>query len=147
LFVFSNLLLLLTGCSNNRLPRPDDLPAIYPCKITATFGGVPVKDVQVVLIAKSGNEKWKPSGLTNAEGHAELASSYGFKGVPTGVYTVTFSLIQEPDEEETRRGVPKMSLIPLKYSQGKSTETVEIKAKRNEFSFNLDAGSEPLPKR
>ncbi|MDR2169340.1 MAG: hypothetical protein LBP59_04290 [Planctomycetaceae bacterium] len=138
---------IFLGCGGKNLPpRPDGLPALYPCAITATFGGVAKQDVRVVLLPKSGNDKWKPSGITNPEGYVELSTSYGFKGAPAGTYTVTFSLIHEPDEEEIRRGTPKTSLIPLKYSPSKSTETVEVKPGKNNFTFDLDAGEEPIPK-
>ncbi|MDR1484575.1 MAG: carboxypeptidase-like regulatory domain-containing protein [Planctomycetaceae bacterium] len=135
------------GCGGRVLPRPEGLPVLYPCDITVTFGGVPIRGVRVMLLPQEENKKWKPSGLTNAEGNVELSSSYGYAGVPAGIYTITFSLIQEPDEEETRRGIPPLSLIPLKYSQGKSKEIVEIKPEQNKFTFNLDAGQEQIPRK
>jgi hypothetical protein len=101
-----------------------------------------MEGVRVILFPQTENEKWKPSGVTNAEGHAEMKTTYGYSGAPAGIYTATFSLVCEPDED-ARRGTPSMSLIPLKYSPGKSTEKVEIKAgEKNVFSFALDAGEE-----
>jgi 5-hydroxyisourate hydrolase-like protein (transthyretin family) len=145
--VISILFIFSFGCNKNVPPRPEGLPSLYPCKIMVTFGGVPIRGVRVVLVPQTDNERWRPSGLTDSEGNVELSSSYGFDGAPVGVYKVSFSLVQEPDEEEARRGEPIISLIPLKYSQDKTTETIEIKSGKNNFNFQLDAGEEPVPRK
>jgi hypothetical protein len=145
--LFFNILffsmLMGMSCGKNVPPRPEGLPKLYPCSVTATFGGVPLEGVRVVLVPQSENEKWKPSGVTNTNGLAELKTSYGYAGAPAGSYTATFSLISEPDED-ARRGTPAKSLIPLKYSPEKSTENVEIKPEKNNLNFSLDAGEETI---
>jgi hypothetical protein len=142
--ILSFLMLMCMSCGKNLPPRPEGMPKLYPCTVTATFGGVPIAGVCVVLFPQTENEKWKPTGITNAEGYAKLSTSYGYPGAPAGTYTVTFSLICEPDEDAPQ-GTPVISLIPLKYSKDQSKETVEIKPGKNEFSFTLDGGEERLP--
>jgi hypothetical protein len=141
------VLCCFVGCGKNAVPKPDGLPKLYPCKLNVSFGGKYIEGVRVVLLPQSEDSKWKPSGSTDAEGNVELAVTYGYTGVPVGLYIATFSLIKEPDED-AKKGTPTVSLIPLKYALKQSKETVEVVAgQKNEFAFNLDAGEEVLRKK
>ncbi|MDR3183490.1 MAG: hypothetical protein LBT89_11350 [Planctomycetaceae bacterium] len=136
---------IFAGCGQNLPPKPEGLPKLYPCSISVTFGGEAKGGVRAVLEPEDEDSKWKPNGMTNDEGKVIPTTTYGYQGVPTGTYTLSFSLIEEPDDEAPR-GTPAVSLIPLKYSSGQSQEKLEIKAGKNEFTFALDGGQEKIPR-
>jgi hypothetical protein len=133
------------SCNNRpKLERPEGMPELHPCSVTVTFGGQAIEGVVVSLTPEDGS-KWGASGSTNKNGTAALSTSYGFKGVPEGKYTIAFvRIIQNPDfDDNDPKSMPFRSLIPAKYGKGKSKETVEIKAgEKNKFTFELDAGEE-----
>jgi 5-hydroxyisourate hydrolase-like protein (transthyretin family) len=146
LLFFTVFLTVFCPACNNRpkLKRPEGMPELQSCSVTVTFGGNPKEGVLVTLMPEGGS-KWKPSGTTDSDGTAIPDASFGFKGAPTGKYTVTFTCITDnPNYDEKKTNSRRfLSLIPLKYGQGKSTETVEVKAgDKNNFSFALDAGEE-----
>ncbi|MDR1959583.1 MAG: hypothetical protein LBQ54_11185 [Planctomycetaceae bacterium] len=145
LFQIILLILVLTGLNGCHKPlpeRPQGMPALYPCTVSVTFGGRPISGVQVVLVPEEKDSRWRPTGLTDSRGIAVLSSSYGYAGAPEGKYTATFSLIREP-EEGASRGASSLSLIPLKYSPGKSQEKIEIVSKgKNDITLSLDGGEE-----
>ncbi|MDR0611002.1 MAG: hypothetical protein LBG58_12890 [Planctomycetaceae bacterium] len=138
--------LLGVSCSYRpKLERPEGMPELHPCSITVTFGGEVMEAVMVYLIPFESDTPWKPSGSTNKNGKVIPSTSYGFKGVPAGKYTVAFTrTVDNLDYNEMDPQSPRTrSLVPWKYSIGKSTETIEIKAgEKNVFSFALDAGEE-----
>jgi hypothetical protein len=137
------------SCSYQRkLERPEGLPELYPCSISVTFGGNAIEGVKVSLTPVDGDMKWKPSGLTDKNGTAKLDTSYGFEGVPVGLYTISFSKIIHTADDSDPSIPENKSLIPLKYKQGNFSEKIEIKAEeKNEFSFVLDAGEEFVPQK
>ena len=145
------LLILFTvtalGCS--RLPeRPEGLPELHPCTIEATFGGEPVEDVMVSLKSKDAKYKWKTGGKTDKNGVAKLKTAFAFPGAPEGEFIVSFSKTQER-LGNTLEEMSPLSLIPIKYGPGKSTESVVVvKKEKNRFTFALDGGEEvfPVPK-
>lgn len=143
-FILLLFLSNVVGCS--RLERPNGLPELYPCSVTATFGGQIIENVSVQLKSVTPENKWQAGGKTDSQGVAILSTAVGFEGVPEGKYIVSFT------KTETRGGftvaemMPK-SLIPLKYSPSKSKEVVEIKPEENVFAFSLDAGEEITPVR
>lgn len=137
------LYFLTTGCS--RLPpAPEGLPKLYPCKIKVTFGGETIEGVRVSLISTDPNYKWKSGGSTNKKGVAEIQTSFAYPGVPKGRFTIAFDKIEDCLGNTLEEMTP-ISLIPLKYRPDKSTEVVEIKEGKNEFTFTLDGGQERLP--
>ncbi|MCL2119512.1 MAG: hypothetical protein FWH27_13910 [Planctomycetaceae bacterium] len=79
--------LSITGCGGND-SRPADLPPLFPCEITITQEGTALSGATISL-ESSGEAKavYHPSGITNESGKAVL-STYGFNGVPTGMYKV-----------------------------------------------------------
>lgn len=144
------LLLLLLFCSGvtgcNRLERPNGLPELYPCSIAVTFGGQTIEDVNIQLIPENRADKWQAGGKTDSKGVAVLATAVGFNGVPEGRYLVAFTKTEQRDGYTVAEMTPK-SLIPLKYAPANSTEIIEIKPKKNVFSFALDDGEEIVPVR
>ncbi|MDR0611555.1 MAG: hypothetical protein LBG58_15715 [Planctomycetaceae bacterium] len=147
-FYYSLLILSIcfvaAGC--RRLPPvPEGLPKLYPCKISVTFGGEKMENVTVSLVSKDPNFRWKSGGKTDKNGVAELRTSFAYPGVPEGIFTVSFSKTQDPPGGNTLEAMTPTSLIPLKYTADQSTETVEIKPGKNDFSFTLDGGKERFP--
>ncbi|MDR1964214.1 MAG: hypothetical protein LBQ50_10580 [Planctomycetaceae bacterium] len=146
------LLLITVSCIScnyrPKLERPEGMPELHPCSVTVTFGGSAMQAVIVSLIPVESNSEWKPTGTTDKNGTAMPSASYGFKGVPEGKYFVAFTrTVDNPNyDENDPQSPPARSLIPWKYSIGKSTETLEIKAgEKNKFSLALDAGEELVP--
>jgi hypothetical protein len=119
------------------------MPALHPCSVEVTFGGQIIEGVVASLTPEDGS-KWGASGSTDKTGTAVMSTSYGFKGVPIGKYTVAFvRIIQNPDfNDNDPKSMPFCSLIPAKYGEGKSKETLEITVGKNSFTFVLDAGEE-----
>lgn len=148
IIVFLLLTATISGISCSyrpQLERPKGMPELLPCSISVTFGGNVIEGVMVSLIPIESNSDWKPSGTTDKNGTAILSTSYGFKGVPAGKYTVAFvRVVENPNyNENDSKSMPNRSLIPLKYGLKKSTEQVEVKTgEKNVFSFALDAGEE-----
>ncbi|MDR1477991.1 MAG: hypothetical protein LBJ00_03525 [Planctomycetaceae bacterium] len=129
------------GCS--RLPpKPADLPELYSAKVTVTFGGKAIEGVNVSLRPTDKNIKWQASGYTDNNGIANLRTSFAFPGVPVGNFIISFDKKSSEASAENKSVVT--SEIPLKYSIGRSLETIEIKPEKNIFTFNLDAGTETI---
>jgi hypothetical protein len=147
------ILLLLTipciSCNSHvQLERPEGMPDLHPCSITVTFGGNVVEGVKVSLTPVESHSMWQPSGMTDKNGTAKPSTSYGFNGVPAGMYNVTFSKIIHTADDSDPSIPENKSLIPLKYRSDKFAEKVEIKpGEKNEFSYTLDAGEEFVPKK
>jgi len=87
--VLSASFLFHAGCGKDH-NRPADLPKLYPANITVTQEGNLVEEATVTLISKTPSKYNMSSATTNASGVAILRT-YGFNGVPAGVYTVTVS--------------------------------------------------------
>lgn len=131
------------GC--RRLPPPPEgLPPLHPCTISVTFGGEAIQGVNISLVPKDSNSKWKSGGKTDESGKAVLRTSFAYPGAPEGVYTVGFDITKE-SHGDTAETMAPISLIPLKYRPDRSSETVEVKPGKNEFSFTLEGGEERLP--
>lgn len=149
--VILSLNFCVIGC--NRLPPPPEgLPKLYPCKITVTFGGEIIEGINVSLKSSDPNFKWTSGGITDKNGVAEIRTAFAYPGAPEGNFIVSFNKVKEERGYKKNKsdGTPiitlkPISVIPLKYIPGKSTETVEIKKGKNEFTFTLDGGQERLP--
>ena len=141
------IILICVGC--RRLPdRPEDLPTLYPCEINVTFGGKTIEGVQVSLVSDSPElKKWRAGGVTDAEGNVVLKTSFCYEGVPEGTFVLSFSKSEERLGNTLEEMTP-LSLIPLKYTPGKSKMNVTIKPEENKLQFKLDGGEErfPVPK-
>ncbi len=80
-------LLLLPGCSGNRMPAEFGPP--FPVQGKVTLGGKPLRGgiVRFFPLDHDGR-KLNPRGVINSEGNYTV-SSYGKKGAPAGKYRVT----------------------------------------------------------
>ena len=88
----------LSGCER----APKGMVPVYPCKITLTKGGAPVVNVGISLFANSLSGSYSVGGATDANGVAEISTSYGSyftKGAPAGEFQVTVMEVPTiPDE-------------------------------------------------
>ncbi len=141
--ILTFMLIVVCGC--RRLPeRPEGLPELYPCKITVTFGGEPVENVNVSLLPNGTDSKWKSGGKTDEKGCVEVRTAFAYPGAPQGTFTVAFTKTEEQVGMTLAEMMP-LSLIPLKYGPDRSKEVIDVKPGKNEFQFTLDAGEEKLP--
>ncbi|MDR1478669.1 MAG: carboxypeptidase-like regulatory domain-containing protein [Planctomycetaceae bacterium] len=140
---------ILIGCSRN-VPRPSDLPALNPCKITITQGNNPLNEADVEVVANDPTTKYRTaSGVTNNSGIANLLT-YGFSGVPVGTYKVLVkkTVLEGASEQTDESGVKQVSggkdynLVNKKY-QNENTTDLEIKIKNGQNEFSFDVG-EPV---
>ena len=133
-------ILIETGCQ--RLPDPPEgFPQLYPCTITATFGGEAIEGVNVSMKSEDPTIKWQSGGKTDAKGIAKMKTSFAYDGVPIGKFVVSFEKLQQR-EGNTIQDMASLSLIPLKYGPGKSKVIVEVKPEKTRFTFALDGGQE-----
>ncbi|MDR0522539.1 MAG: hypothetical protein LBH00_11915 [Planctomycetaceae bacterium] len=125
--------LTMSGC--HRGPqRPADLPPLVPCSITVTFGGETLENVGVLLTpADKSVNKWSAGGRTDANGKAVMVTSSVFDGAVPGDYIISF---RKTGESKNMNEGP--SLIPLKYTQGKSKETITVTKEQTEYTFELE---------
>ena len=93
----------VVGCGKR---RPSDFPAVYPCKITVTDAGKPIKDARVVLTPLNGYGNLIVTGTTDSSGTAPIVTAmhtYFEYGVPEGEYEVEISktpVIEFPVSQE-----------------------------------------------
>ncbi|MCL2119385.1 MAG: hypothetical protein FWH27_13265, partial [Planctomycetaceae bacterium] len=102
----------LLGCGQR---PPKGMPPVYPCKITLTKDGNPFANVSVGLINNSMSGSLAVGGATNANGVAEINSSYGStystKGAPAGEFQVILTEVPAIPEDQRVTGeeLSKMS--------------------------------------
>ena len=122
------------GCSRGP-KRPADMPKPTPCIVRVTFGGEVMEGVSVYLTPEDKHvNKWGAAGLTNAEGRAIMKTNAAFEGAVPGNYTISFRKLAEPVDMNT-----PPTLIPEKYTLGKSQETMTVSKEQSEYTFSLDA--------
>ena len=129
------VLVTLMGCGRGPA-KPDDLPALTPCKLTVTYQGSPLSDATVTLTAEG--EKWVGVGQTDANGTVSVRTNGQFEGVPSGTYTVTVKKQEGPTgsdpssaEEDAKLAASKASapklLVPEKYTDASTSGlTVQV---------------------
>ena len=126
------VLVLQTGCGKD-LNRPDDLPKLYPVKITVTQEDKPLREATVTLHAKTPVKYGTSSGKTNASGVASL-QTYGISGVPVGEYDVTVEkrAVEGAKEVTTEEGLTD-------FVGGKIYEYVDPKhTKQSSTQFSIE---------
>jgi hypothetical protein len=122
------------GCSRGP-KRPADMPKPTPCTVFVTFGGKVMEGVSVYLTPEDKQvNKWGAAGLTNAEGKAIMKTDSTFTGAVPGQYIISFRKLAEPVDMNT-----PPSLIPEKYTLGKSQETLTVSRDQSEYTFSLEA--------
>ena len=134
--------LCFIGCT--RLPdRPAGMPELTPCTIEVTFGGERLADVGVMLKPKDAGNKestgWPAGGKTNAEGKAVMMTATHYRGVVPGEYIVSFEKFAPEEMRRDGMPLPAKPLVPLKYSQKQSKETVAVTKSQAVYAFELEA--------
>jgi hypothetical protein len=139
------LLVGLAGCEGTGLP-PGAKPTV-PVKVTVTYKGAPVEGATVTFI-ESGETPTPSYGLTDAQGSAQLKTSYA-EGAVVGAHQVTITKTQteggpmadqdSPDYNPDPPPAVVKSLIPQKYgSTATSGLSADVKkGDPNEFTFDL----------
>ena len=88
----------LLGCER----APKGMVPVYPCKIKLTKDGAPVASVGISMFDNSLSGSYSVGGTTDANGVAEISTSYGSyftKGSPAGEFQVTvMEMPTIPDE-------------------------------------------------
>ena len=131
------VLIPVFGC--HKLPeRPEGMPELTPCKILVTFGGEKISGVGVLLQPKERNSALWPAGSTTDEqGTAVLKTAAYYEGVAPGEYFISFQKFAEPEMRPDGMALPAKALIPEKYSQNRSRETITISKEQSEYQFEL----------
>ncbi|HBT77259.1 MAG TPA: hypothetical protein DEB39_10135 [Planctomycetaceae bacterium] len=126
---------LVAGNGCRRGPkRPADLPELTPCTVVVTFGEKIMEGVGVYLTpADKAANKWGAGGVTNAEGKADLITSSLYAGAVPGDYVISF----KKQGAQVGTNEPP-SLIPRKYTLGRSKETMTVKTDQREYVFALE---------
>ena len=129
------------GCT--RLPDwPKGMPDLTPCTIEVMFGGERLADVSVLLKPKdAGNNTspvWPAGGKTDAQGKAVMMTAAHYRGVVPGEYIVSFEKYAPPEMRRDGMPLPAKPLVPLKYSQKHSNETVTVMKSQTVYTFELD---------
>ena len=139
--------ILQAGCGGGGSARPDDMPKIYPVKITVTQDSAALQGATVTLTAKTPAKYGVASGLTDAYGVASIRT-YGYIGVPEGQYTVTVSKQEVEDAKEAtdadgnsyQTGGKVYEYVNVQYSKTDTSPlNVEVTTKGATASFEVDA--------
>ncbi|WP_437194285.1 carboxypeptidase regulatory-like domain-containing protein [Planctomicrobium sp. SH527] len=120
--------LFSSGCSGNSAGHPD----VGAVSGVVTLDGAPLADAIVEFSPESGRPS---SALTDAEGRYSLTYLDNVSGALLGTHTVRISTgryATQPDGSS----IPVPEKLPAKYHE-KSTITKEVKARMNQFDFEL----------
>ena len=131
----------LSGCS--QLPdRPEGMPELTPCTIEVTFGGECLADVGVLLKPKGAVNNslstWPAGGKTDVHGKAVMVTAAYYMGVVPGEYVVSFEKYAPEEMRRDGMPLPAKPLVPLKYSQKQSQETVVVTKFQTVYVFGLE---------
>lgn len=138
---FSLCLFFLAAVGCQRLPeRPVDMPDLVPCIVSVTFDDKKMEGVKIFLYPKNTEaDNWPAGGQTDAEGKAILKTAAYYRGVVPGEYVISFQKYAPEEMQPDGMALPAKSLIPLKYSTGKSKETVVVSRDKTEYVFTLES--------
>ena len=139
-----------SGCS--RVPRPADLPDLYPCQLTISQDGKPLEKANVTLYPDDSKSKWTVGGTTDSRGIVTILTHAQFPGAPAGEYKIVVSKTESYQERpaqpkpggdgtEMIPGTPIQifGLVELQYIDIKTTPlTMTVKKGKN--SKDIDVG-------
>lgn len=138
-FLLFFLLSLAIGCQKSN--RPDGMPPLHPLKIKITQDGGALAGATVSLISTSPEGgKWPSSGLTDANGEAEIITYGQFPGAPEGNYKVVVTKTETVNDMtvDPPKVLGVFSYIEKKYTQSSSTElTLDVKADTKTATFDV----------
>ena len=129
-FVLGAIVFCIIGCQASKVPK--DFPKTFPAKVTVKDGGTPLQQVTVFLYAQNAGGSWASSGITNADGVADLVTNQGrsmVKGVPANSFKVTLSKPQTAPSELPPEEVEKMAYDEqIAYSRKINDELAKMPA-------------------
>ena len=140
--IFLLCLFLGSGCSKQKLP--DDMPKLYPCKITIKDkDGKPMPTVVVSLNPEDKDNRWGASGETNASGVAVILTSGQYPGLAQGKYRVTLTRLEHVKTGELNDAgneiILSKNLILEEYSNLASTPfQFAMETKATTLTFQLE---------
>ena len=128
-------LVVFVGCGAN----PADYPEMGSVSGRVTHDGEPVENARVVFKPATGRGS---SGTTDASGNYELRYSGNVIGAVLGKHSVSiFKEVVDPEapvpSEENAVEVPRINLIPARYSGADSELSGEVTAGKNTIDFEL----------
>ena len=139
-----------SGCS--RVPRPDDLPVLYPCQLTIIQDGKPLEKAGVTFHSNDSTFKWTVGGTTDSRGVVTILTHAQFPGAPAGEYKIVVNKTESYQERPTQQkpggdgtemipGSPIhiFGLVELQYTDLKTTPlTITISKGKN--NMDIDVG-------
>ncbi|MDR0705128.1 MAG: carboxypeptidase-like regulatory domain-containing protein [Planctomycetaceae bacterium] len=135
--ILSFTIILLTAlCFAGCAPSlPKGMPPIYPCTITLTQEGVPLKGASVALIPEDTTLNFTFAGTTTSSGNIEMYSHGKYRGIPAGKYKL---VVTKKANEIQNEKIWTVSLVDVKYTNPDTSPLqVDIAKKKNEFTFEL----------
>ncbi|MDR2116557.1 MAG: hypothetical protein LBP87_09260 [Planctomycetaceae bacterium] len=131
------LVLFIFGC--RKPERPEGMPDLTPCIVSVTFGGEKIEGVGVQLHPQDlTTNEWVSGGRTDVNGKAILKTGAYFDGAVPGTYIVSFQKFAEPELSPDGMLLQSKPLIPKKYMQGQSKETITVTKEQKEYVFELE---------
>ncbi|MDR0337515.1 MAG: hypothetical protein LBI18_10540 [Planctomycetaceae bacterium] len=125
------IFVLILGCSSKQ--QPDDLPVLYPCKVTVIQDGQPLAGASVILqltenVSAHSGKAWIPMGLTDENGVAVIKTNAKYDGAPLGQYKIVVN--------KTERETSKLEPAPPEDSPHYTTWLEKSQAEKlNEFGL------------
>lgn len=142
------MLCTLISCSSGR-KKPEDMPALFPVKVTIQQDGQILSDASVILLRQEPPFKWVAGGLTDTNGICSVRTQSFFAGAPAGKYKVMVSkqLDETPEADKNLPPDPSgtnksldyyFELVDLKYNSDQTSDLeVVVEEKKNEFVLDV----------
>lgn len=127
-----------SGCGKRLPARPGGLPETTPCTLNVTFDGETIEGVAILFTPKNKSQRWFAGGTTDKYGQAAMKTGGHYDGVVPGEYVVSFQKTGRVELGKNEMPIRSHSLIPVKYTAGKSRETIDVTETQNEYPFVLD---------
>jgi hypothetical protein len=123
------------GCRSQKLP--DGMPPLYPCVITITQEGSPLKEALVTLHPPEPDKTWIPGGTTDSNGAVHIKVLGQYFGSPIGIYKVTVK--KNGTEEVTSNSFYTLSFVEEPYTRVNETP-LEIEVTTDGVNRTFDIG-------
>ena len=141
----------IQGCFGPK--QPDDLPKLYPCKISVIQDGQPLEGATVLLRPLDGNLRFSMGGKTDQKGIAVIKLDGQWTGAPEGEFHVSISKIVTPEglalpgpttsprerrklQEESAK-MTKETVDPMYSNLIKTTLRLKVDKKATDESFDV----------
>jgi hypothetical protein len=88
LFILLFFTLWFSGCNEK---RPENMPKLYPTRLTFVQEDQPLTGAMVLLKRQIESTQYSCGGMTDANGVVQIQTHGKYLGAPEGIYTVTVS--------------------------------------------------------